>query len=113
MSKSIASAALVLATLLAATPARAGEGESTVAEIQVHQNGTIRFRLANNATLCDTAPGGRTWGEIVVGANSVTVESQRMMLQLLVSAKLAGRPVHVWATNAVSNYSCSVWAVQL
>jgi hypothetical protein len=83
--------------------------------IQVNANGAIRFSIASG-TMCATGAGGgpNTDGDIQVNHLGVTLEAQRAMLSILVSAKLSGNTVKIFATNGVAGtWGCAVSAVQI
>ena len=84
--------------------------DATPDKIQVWGSNIVRFRLAGNVPLCTSATIDNEWGEIAVGG-SITADGVRNVVSLLTSAKLAGRPVTVYASNG--GPYCQVTAVEL
>jgi hypothetical protein len=82
--------------------------------IQVGANGYVRFTLTGNVTLCTAGGGGgpNYFGDIQVGQAGVTNDGLNRMLSILNSAKLAGKPVNVYA-SAAGTYGCAVTGVEM
>lgn len=106
--------AITLTPLKAAADAPAPTQVSTV---QVLMNGTVIFQLGTGTTtMCSSNASGwsNTWGSITVGSGGVTADGLKGMLSLLTAAKLAGRPVFVWAANGTAaDIGCQVNHISL
>lgn len=124
MTRKNVATAVCLATLLA-LPVSASSPQTTegkVGLLQQNPGGPLRFQIidANGApkTLCDTVPGGQSnlLGDITLnqGTPSTTAEAKVAMLNLLLSAKLAGKTVSVIAVNRTTgDWGCMVSHVQV
>ena len=83
--------------------------------ITVAAAGSVNFTASGSVSFCSSwVNGSQYWGDIRVGQGGVTADGVKAMLSVLTAAKLAGRTIHVYATNGTaSQYGCLVTQITM
>lgn len=110
---------LFIATLVTAGGSTTADADSATAAppqvLQVGSNGTFRFKLVGAVPLCsNVAVGDNTWGDVQMTQGGVTADGYKGIVSLLTAAKLAGRPVKIYASNGgTTQFGCLVTGVEM